>query len=137
MNTFSLKIYEADGVFLEGKAEMINIPTLDGFYTVMASHENMVMAVVPGKLLYRMAGQETKTAFVAAGMLRIEDNDVLLLVEAAEHPEDIDMERARRKEEKAREAILQKRSMQEYYLAQATLIRSINRMRVKNDTSQK
>ena len=137
MNTFSLRIYEANGIFLEGEAEMINIPTLDGFYGVLAGHENMVMAVVPGKLLYRMAGQETKAAFVAAGMMRIEDNDMLLLVEAAEHPEDIDMERARRKEEKAREAILQKRSMQEYYLAQATLIRSINRMRVKNDINQK
>jgi len=136
LNTFSLRVYEADDTFLIGEAEMVVIPTVDGEYAVQAGHENMVFSVVPGKMKYRMAGEETKIAFVASGMMRVEDNDVLILTEAAEHPEEIDIERARRKEAAAREAILQKRSIQEYYLAQATLIRSINRMRVKNDTGQ-
>ena len=134
MGTFSLRIYEADDTFLEGEAEMVVIPTVDGAYAVKAGHENMVFSLVPGKLQYRMADGETGYASVASGMMRVEDNDVLILTEAAEHPEEIDMERARRKEEAAREAILQKRSIQEYYLAQATLIRSINRMRVKNES---
>ncbi|MBQ9155940.1 MAG: ATP synthase F1 subunit epsilon [Eubacterium sp.] len=134
MNTFSLRIYEADDTFLTGQAEMVVIPTVDGDYGVMAGHENMVVSVVPGKLAYRLAGQETRYAFVASGMMRIEDNEVLILTEAAEHPEEIDMVLAKRKEAAAREAILQKRSIQEYTLAQATLIRAINRMRVKNDT---
>ncbi len=136
MNTFSLRIYDPDETFISGQAEMVVIPTVDGEYGVMAGHENMVFSVVPGKLRYRMAGEETRIAFVASGMMRVEDNDVLILTEAAEHPEEIDFERARRKEEEAREAILQKRSIKEYYLAQATLIRSINRMRVKKDFSQ-
>jgi F-type H+-transporting ATPase subunit epsilon len=135
VNTFSLRIYEAEDIFLAGDAEMVVIPTVDGEYAVMAGHENMVFSVVPGELKYRMAGQETKIAFVGSGMMRVEDNDVLILTEVAEHPEEIDIERARRKEAEAREAILQKRSIKEYYLAQASLIRSIGRMRVKNDTS--
>lgn len=134
MNTFSLRIYEADGIFLEGQAEMVVIPTVDGDYGIMAGHENMVFSVIPGRLKYRMAGGETKIASVASGMMRIEDNDVLILTEAAEHPVEIDLERARRKEEEAREAILQKKSIKDYYLAQATLIRSINRMRVKRES---
>ena len=136
MNTFSLRIYDPDETFLEGEAEMVVIPTVDGEYGVQAGHENMVFSVVPGRMRYRMAGGETKSAFVAAGMMRIEDNEVLILTEAAEHPEDIDVELARRKEAEAREAILQKKSIKDYYLAQATLIRSINRMRVKNDSGQ-
>ena len=134
MNTFSLRIYEADGIFAEGEAEMVVIPTVDGEYGVMTGHENMVFSVIPGRLKYRMAGEETKIASVASGMMRVEDNDVLILTEAAEHPEEIDLERARRKEEEAREAILQKKSIKDYYLAQATLIRSINRMRVKRES---
>lgn len=136
MNTFSLRIYEADDTFLEGEAEMVVIPTVDGEYGVQANHENMVFSIVPGKLQYRLAGDKTRAAFVASGMMRIEDNDVLILTEAAEHPEEIDIARARRKEAEAREAILQKKSIKDYYLAQATLIRSINRMRVKNDAGQ-
>ena len=136
MNTFSLRIYEADDTFLIGEAEMVIVPTPDGEYGVMAHHENMVVSVAPGELKYRLAGQELKYAFVASGMMRIEDNDVLILTEAAEHPEEIDMERVRRKEAEAKEAMLQKKSIKDYYLAQATLIRSINRMRVKNDAGR-
>jgi F-type H+-transporting ATPase subunit epsilon len=134
VNTFSLRIYEAEDTFLEGDAEMVVIPTFDGEYCVQAGHENMVFPVLPGRMKYRMAGGENKIAFVGAGMMRVEDNDVLILVEVAEHPEEIDYERARRKEEEAREAILQQRTIKDYYLAQASLIRNINRMRVKNDS---
>ena len=134
MNTFKLNVYEADDVFLEGEAEMVVIPTVDGEYGIEANHENMVFSIVPGKMKYRMAGEETRMAFVASGMMRVEDNDVLILVEAAEHPEEIDEVLARRKEAQAREALLQKRSIQEYYLAQATLIRSIGRLKVKHDS---
>lgn len=136
MNTFSLRIYEADDTFLIGEAEMVIVPTPDGEYGVMAHHENMVVSVAPGELKYRLAGQELKYASVASGMMRIEDNDVLILTEAAEHPEEIDMVRVRRKEAEAKEAMLQKKSIKDYYLAQATLIRSINRMRVKNDAGR-
>ena len=38
----------------------------------------------------------------------MEDNDVLVLVDAAERPEDIDAIRARRKADEAREILLQK-----------------------------
>ena len=134
MKTFRLRIYEADDTFAEGEAEMVVIPTVDGDYGVQAYHENMVFSIVPGRMKYRMAGEETEIASIASGMMRIEDNEVLILTEAAEHLDEIDLERARRKEEEAKEAMLQKRSMREYYLAQATLIRSINRMRVKRDS---
>ena len=54
-----------------------------------------------------------------------------MMVDAAEHPEEIDAARARREADEAREALLQKRSRQEYQLAQASLARALNRLRVK------
>jgi F-type H+-transporting ATPase subunit epsilon len=70
-------------------------------------------------------------AAVASGMMRIEDNDVLILVDSAEWPDEIDEERAIQRAEEAREIILQKRSITEYALAEATLRRSIARQRLK------
>ena len=49
----------------------------------------------------------------------------------AERPEEIDANRAKRAADEAKEAILQKRSFQEYRSAQATLAREINRLEVK------
>ena len=46
-------------------------------------------------------------------------------------PEEIDEARARREADQAREALLQKRSRQEHQVAQATLARALNRLRVK------
>lgn len=54
------------------------------------------------------------------------------MVDTAEHPEEIDENRAKRSAEQAKEAILQKKSIQDYYAAQAKMARAIGRLRVKN-----
>ena len=54
----------------------------------------------------------------------------LLLVDAAERPEDIDVNRALRAREEAEEELRQKRSMAEYQLAQGNLARALNRLRI-------
>ena len=92
---------------------------------------NMIAALVPGQLTFRCPDAPERLAAVSAGMIKVEDNDVLVLVDAAERPEDIDAIRARRKADEAREILLQKKSRQEYRTAQATLARALNRLRVK------
>ena len=52
-------------------------------------------------------------------------------MDTAERPEEIDAKRAKRDADAAKEALLQKRSIQEYRAAQATLARAISRLRVK------
>ena len=57
---------------------------------------------------------------------------VILLVSSAERPEEIDLNRARREADAAKEALLQKRSIREYRMAQISLARAVSRMRVKS-----
>ena len=61
---------------------------------------------------------------------------MLLLLDAAERPEDIDALRAKEAADAAREALLQKQSIQEYHMAQTTLARAIARLRVKDGMEQ-
>ncbi len=132
--TFHLRVYEANSTFCEGEAELVVIPTVDGEYGVMAHHENIVVSIIPGQMKYRMAGEETQYASVSSGMIRVENNDVLVLVESAERPDEIDEKRAEEEESMAKEAMLQKRSMQDYVLAEATLQRAMSRLKVKRKT---
>jgi len=97
----------------------------------MARHRNEVFSVEPGPLKYKTPDGVEHHAFVSSGMMRIEDGDVLLLVEDAERPEDIDEDLARREEEAAREAMLQKQSARDHIMAEAALHRAINRQKVK------
>ncbi|MBR5421747.1 MAG: ATP synthase F1 subunit epsilon [Lachnospiraceae bacterium] len=128
MTLFPLAIYESDGIFFEGEAQSLTVPAADGEYGVQALHENVVLAVVPGILHYIDEDGKTCYASVGGGMMRVEDGDVLVLVETAERPEEIDEERARRSEQEAKEAMLAKRSMQEYYIAETKLKREIARL---------
>lgn len=132
MNSFRLHIFAADRVFFEGDCVSLIVPTNQGQYGVQAHHSNMIAALVPGMLTYRLPDGESRNAAVSAGMIKVEANDVLVLVDAAERPEDIDAIRARRKADEAREILLQKRSQQEYRTAEATLARALNRLRVKD-----
>ena len=64
-------------------------------------------------------------------MVKVEANDVLVLVDSAERPEEIDAARARREADQAREALLQQKSRQEYQIALARDAWALNRLRVK------
>lgn len=131
MDTFQVHILAADKTFYEGPCVSLTIPTSDGEQGILAHHSSMIAAVQPGTLRYQAPGEETRLAAVSPGMVKVEDDDVLVLVDSAERPEEIDEARARREADQAREALLQKKSRQEYQLAQATLARAMNRLRVK------
>ena len=132
MDTFQVHILAADRIFYEGPCVSLTIPTSDGERGILAHHENMMAAVQPGTLRWQPPEQPVQLAAVSPGMVKVEHNDVLVLVDSAERPEEIDEARARREADEAREALLQKKSRQEHQLAQSTLARALNRLRIKS-----
>ena len=131
MDTFQGHILAADRTLYEGPCVSLTIPASDGERGILAHHASMMAAIVPGMVRWQPPGEGVQLAAVSPGMVKVENNEVLVLVDSAERPEEIDEARARREADQAREAILQKKSRQEYQLAQATLARALNRLRVK------
>ena len=131
MDTFEVHILAADKTLYEGPCVSLTIPVSDGERGILAHHDSMIAAIQPGMLRWTPPGQEVQLAAVSPGMVKVEANEVLVLVDSAERPEEIDEARARREADEAREALLQKKSRQEYQLAQNTLARALNRLRVK------
>ncbi|MBO5353045.1 MAG: ATP synthase F1 subunit epsilon [Lachnospiraceae bacterium] len=131
MEQFKIHILASDNAFYEGPCESLIVPTIRGQYGILAGHSNLISAVAPGKLVFRVPGGGEQVAAVSAGIVKVEKNEVLVLVDTAERPEEIDENRARRAAEEAKEAMLQKRSIQEYRSAQMHLARALNRLKVK------
>ena len=131
MTPFKVQILSADHPFFQGECESLTVPTLDGQYGILANHSNMIAAVVPGMLHFHEPGKPEQIAAVSHGLIKIENGEVLILIDSAERPEEIDINRARREADAAKEAIQQKRSIQEYRSAQAMLARAVNRLQVK------
>lgn len=132
MSVFTVHILAADKVLYEGECESLIIPTPWGQYGILAHHCKAICAIVAGRLTYRVPGGKDKYAAVSDGLVKIENNDVLVLVDTAERPEEIDINRARAATEASKEAILQKKSIREYREAQASLARALSRIDVHN-----
>lgn len=135
MREFKLSVYASDKPFYEGPCVSVSIPFSDGEYGIQAYHSNLMAAVVAGELRFTLPDGTVTHAAVSGGIVKVENNEVLLLVDTAERPEEIDANRARRAADEAKEAMLQKKSIRDYHSAQARLIREINRLRVKSHHS--
>ncbi len=133
MKEFHVSILAADSDFYEGPCVSLVVPTIDGEYGILADHSNVITAIEPGPLYYTVPGEEKKTVAVSNGLLKVVNGEALVLVASAERPEDIDVNRAKRAADIAREELLQKRSRQEYTAAQSSLARALNRLRVKGE----
>ena len=68
---------------------------------------------------------------VGRGFARAADNEVILIVDTAERPEDIDENRARAAAERARERLQVQQSRREYYSGQFAMTRAMTRLKVK------
>lgn len=132
MNTFSLTILAAEKPFYKGECTSLILPTVDGQYGIQAGHNNTIAAVVPGVLKFTVPDGKETLAAVSEGLVKVENGKVLILVDTAERPEEIDENRARHSAEQAKEAILQKKSIQDYYAVQSKMARALSRLRVKS-----
>jgi F-type H+-transporting ATPase subunit epsilon len=94
MNTFHLRILAPERTFFDGACASLTVPTIDGMYGVMAQHEDVVIAIVPGKLTLRGQNGDEQIAAVSEGLLKMENGEALLLVDTIERPEEIDLRRA-------------------------------------------
>ncbi len=130
MNTFELHILAAERSFYEGPCESLILPLTEGMYGIQANHVNMIAGVVPGELTYRVPGGVDEHAACSRGMVKVENNEVTVLVDTVERPEEIDVNRAQRAADEAKEELLKKRSRQEYMKAQMELARAMTRLRV-------
>lgn len=131
-NTFHLQILEADRPFYEGECESLIFPSHDGYEGIQAHHCNMFCAVFTGELSFKDAEGEWQKAAVSDGMIKAEDNEVLILVDSAEWPDEIDIHRAQLEMEAAQEEILQKKSARDFQSAQARMARAMNRLKIKD-----
>ncbi|MGI6069535.1 MAG: ATP synthase F1 subunit epsilon [Blautia sp.] len=129
-DTFGLEIIASDKSFYRGRGRIIVFPAPDGEQAVLAHHQDMIMAIVPGILRFETENGEKREAAVSSGFAEVINNRVKVMVLTAERPEDIDVLRAKEARERAQEQLRQAKSIQEYNASQLALARAMSRLRV-------
>jgi len=127
MNSFILNITASSGEFYQGNCESMVLPVKDGVYGVQAGHSPVLVAIHMGMLKFTVDG-EIREILVGDGIAEVTPTFVLLLVDSAERPEDIDKNRAEAARIRAEERLQHKQSMHEYYQTKIALDRAMQRL---------
>lgn len=90
---FRLQIVSPERIFYEGDVSMLELTTSEGDIGIYAGHIPMTMVLAPGVATIT---EETgrREAAVHSGFLLIEGDQVTVLAEVAEWPDEIDVHRA-------------------------------------------
>ncbi len=126
-NRFVIRIVTPDRVFYEGKATMVEFNTTEGEVGIYKNHIPMTMILKPG-ILYITDGDEQKVAALHAGFVEVLQEQVTILAEIVEWPDEIDLERAEAARERAEKRLQEKDPKTDIARAETALLRSIARI---------
>lgn len=132
MTPFPLSILSPETRFYEDQVTYLEFPTIDGQYGIAAHHSNLIAPMVDGMIRIRTVDGENQISAVSGGLVKVEQGHVLVMADTIVPIDEIDVQRNEQKAAAAKEALLQKRSIQEYHMAKAQLNRALNRLKVKN-----
>ncbi|MER3427611.1 MAG: F0F1 ATP synthase subunit epsilon [Pyrinomonas sp.] len=115
------------------RVETVTVPALGGEIGVLPGHAPLISQIQTGILSYTKGGA-TYRLHVSGGFVEVSDDQVTVLADVAELPEEIDAARARRAREQA-EKILSSLSgdEEEFARAMAKLERSLVRIQLAEE----
>lgn len=123
-----VEIVSPDRAAFRGEALRLRAPGAEGSFEVLRGHAPMVAALAPGVVTVTLADGSRAQFAVSGGFAEVLDDHVIVLAETVEATGEIDTDRARAAEERARER-LAAASGAEREAAQAELDRARNRLR--------
>ena len=128
--TFQLEIVTPDGLIFRGEAEMLSVRTTDGDIGILPRHIDYVAPLGMGEAEVKTP-EGVRRAACIGGMVAVHNGMVRLVATTFEWAEQIDLDRAKAAETKAR-TLLAKPDLSErdLKLAEARLRRSLVRQSV-------
>lgn len=126
---FKLKIISPDRVFYEGDVNMLEFTSSEGEMGVYADHIPLTTVLMPGIMtIHEPDG--IKKAALHSGFAEILQDEVTILAEVAEWPEEIDINRANEARIRAERRLNNKDENINYMRAELALKRSLTRIKL-------
>lgn len=126
---FHVEIVTPNRVFFDDEVEKLVIRTTSGDIAILHEHTPLVTPVEIGRAKLLFGDEKEREATISPGILTVDDSKAILLTDAAEWPEEIDLDRAQRAKKRAQERLeAQKRNEMDEMRAQVSLRKAINRI---------
>ena len=126
-NTFQLEIVTPTKLLVKEAAEEAQIPGLSGYLGILPGHAPLLTELAVGVITYKVSGT-TNTLSVAWGFAEVLPDRVTILAEAAERPQEIDVERAQKSKDRAEQRLKSGDAQVDYARAEAAVQRADTRL---------
>lgn len=129
-NTFELKVITPERTFFDEQVEMVEFNTTEGEIGIYKGHVPTTVIVKPGVLTITIKDNDVKEAALHAGFVEILQDKVTILAEIIEWPGEIDLSRAEKARERAKNRLDSKATDTDVMRAETALLRAIARINV-------
>ncbi|OEF96781.1 F0F1 ATP synthase subunit epsilon [Desulfuribacillus alkaliarsenatis] len=129
MKTYLLEIVTPERKVYSDDVEMLITKAESGEIGILAGHTPLVASLAIGPLRVKKNGAEILMS-IMKGFMEVTETKVVILAEAAELAEEIDIDRAMRAKERAEERIRAKEDVLDFKRAELALQRAVTRIKV-------
>ena len=131
MPTVKLEIVTAERQIFSEDVTTIIAEGIDGQMTILPKHSPLITMLAPGELVVRKDGEEMYLV-ISGGFIEVRPEKVIVLADACERSDEIDLERAAEAKRRAEERLknLAQAPELDQSRAEAALRRSLARLRV-------
>lgn len=133
-STFYLEILTPEKKFFWGDVESIIVKTPTGEMGVLKGHVPMVVVIDIGTIKIKKDDTWIE-AVLSEGFMEVKQDTAIILVDTAEWPDEIDINRAKAAKERAAERLMRRMNKEEYVQSKAALARAMARLKVKKKGS--
>ncbi|MBM7622901.1 F0F1 ATP synthase subunit epsilon [Sporohalobacter salinus] len=130
-NTVQVDILTAERTVYSEEVEMVIVPAIDGDLGVLPNHAPLVTGLDIGKIRIKKDGEEIKLA-TSGGFMEVKPDQVNILADTAEFPDEIDIKRAKDAKNRAENRLQKNKDRINDTRAEVALQRAINRIDVAN-----
>ena len=133
MSTYLLEIVTPDKNFFEGEVEMAIVRTTEGDIGILKDHEPVVAPVSVGAIRVKING-EFREAACAGGFLTVDSEKTIVITDAAEWADEIDVNRAKSSADRAAKRLEDDYDELDILRAKVSMERAMNRIRLSTKT---
>ena len=131
MSTIRLEIVTVEEKIFDDQVNMVVAPGSEGVLGILPQHTALLTALTYGELRVKKDGEPDQFYAIGGGFMEVQPHQVVVLADAAERVDEIDLERAEAARKRAEERLAQAKGKQEDFAnTEAALRRSMTRLKL-------
>jgi len=131
MATLRLEIVTVEEKLFDGHVNMVVAPGSEGVMGILPHHAALLTSLTYAELVVKRTGEPDQYFAIGGGFMEVQPDQVIVLADAAERADEIDLARAEEARKRAEELLEAAKDNQvDFNRAEAALRRSMTRLKV-------